>query len=365
MIDVGMYAALGFLIASLLALMVAPPLWKRAVRLTTRRVEATMPMSVSDIQADKDQLRAEFAIELRRVEVALDRAKDKAARELVEANKRRVEIAELKAEFDTVKGRLQEKENANRVLEQTIRRRLPELETSLRAAKQAMAELESANAELRKTASSQSEAMKLARTTVNSQRGDIDQLRGALGVEVASSRRPAKSDADLAKENRRLSADLSKLKEQLTQKKIGGKENDLLRRELNMLAKQILSVAKAQGTALPDSTVAEAGKSSVERGEREAPSERQPAFIARREDALERAIAEVPETREDEASLGASPDGMENAALAEAAHGAEAKGSLARILAARKARRRGTRGKGVRQSLSERLKNITAEASDS
>ena len=51
---------------------------------------------------------------------------------------------------------------------------------------------------------------------------------------------------------------------------------------------------------------------------------------------------------------------MENAALAEAAHGAE--GSLAKILAARKARRR---GKGGRQSLSERLKNVTAEASDS
>ena len=94
MIDVAMYAALGFLVASLLALMLAPPLWNRAVRLTTRRIEATMPMSVADIQADKDQLRAEFAIELRRVEVALDKAKDKAARELVEANKRRVEIAE-------------------------------------------------------------------------------------------------------------------------------------------------------------------------------------------------------------------------------------------------------------------------------
>ena len=41
MIDVAMYAALGFLIASLLALMLAPPLWKRAVRLTTRTVSYT------------------------------------------------------------------------------------------------------------------------------------------------------------------------------------------------------------------------------------------------------------------------------------------------------------------------------------
>ena len=93
MIEWLMFGALGFLLGCLLALMLAPPLWNRAVKLTTRRLEATMPMSLTDIQADKDQLRAEFAIELRKVEVALDKAKDKAARELIEANKRRVEIS--------------------------------------------------------------------------------------------------------------------------------------------------------------------------------------------------------------------------------------------------------------------------------
>ena len=171
------------------------------------------------------------------------------------------------------------------MLEQTIRRRLPELEASLKAAKQAMAELDAANAELRNAANSQADALKLARTTVNSQRGDIDQLRGALGTEAASSRRSAKSNSELAKENRRLSAELSKLKEELTQGKVGGKENDLLRRELGTLAKQILAVAKAQGTALPEPARLEA-RPFVEDRARAAPSERAPALIARREDAL-------------------------------------------------------------------------------
>ncbi len=199
MIDIGLYVVLGFLLASLLALMVAPAFWKRAVRLTKRRIEATLPMSAADIQADKDQLRAEFAIQLRQVEVALEKAKDKAARELVEANKRRVEISEIQTELEGTKGRLQEKDNANRVLEQTIRRRLPELEGRLKAAKEAMAELEAANAELRNTAGAQAEALKLARSTLNSQRGDIDQLRGALEGEAVSTRRSAKSDATLAR----------------------------------------------------------------------------------------------------------------------------------------------------------------------
>src|SRR4029079_3800282 len=113
MIDIGMYVALGFLVASLLALMLVPPLWNRAVRLTTRRIESTMPLSMTDIQADKDQQRAEFAIELRRVEVALEKAKDKATRELVESNRRRVEVTEIRSELEHAKSRAEEKGKAN------------------------------------------------------------------------------------------------------------------------------------------------------------------------------------------------------------------------------------------------------------
>jgi len=154
MIEWLMFGALGFLIGCLLALMLAPPFWNRAVKLTTRRLEATMPMSLNDIQADKDQLRAEFAIELRKVEVALDKAREKAIRELIEANKRRVEIAVLNGELAGAKSKLQENENANRVLQQTIKRRLPDLDSRLKAAKKALAELEAVNAELRTTVAS-------------------------------------------------------------------------------------------------------------------------------------------------------------------------------------------------------------------
>src|SRR3972149_5990215 len=154
MIEWVMIGALGFFLGCLLALMLAPPLWNRAVNPTTKKLEATMPMSLADIQADKDQLRAEFAIEVRKVEVALDKAKEKATRELIEANKRRVEIQVLNAEFATAKGQIQEKDNANRVLQQTIKRRLPDLDNRLKAAKKALADLESINTDLRSTAAS-------------------------------------------------------------------------------------------------------------------------------------------------------------------------------------------------------------------
>ena len=366
MIDIGMYVALGFLLASLLALMVAPAFWRRAVRLTNRRIEMTMPMSASDIQADKDQLRAEFAIELRRVEVALEKARDKAARELVEANKRRVEISEIKTELEGTRGRLQEKDNANRVLEQTIRRRLPELEGRLKAAKEAMAELEAANNELRNTAGSQAEALKLARTTLNTQRGDIDQLRGALEGEAASSRRSSKSDATLAKENRRLSAELSKLKQELTDGRIGGNENGLLREELGKLASQVIAVARQQGTALPD-VAPFAPRQAPEQMPREREIEQEPAFLSRNGGDSAHEAAPSPEplgAARMQESLAALSDKLEDAEPADAEEAPEATGSLAKFLSARKARRRGSRGRRT-GSLSERLKNLSADSPDS
>ncbi|MGZ8400865.1 MAG: hypothetical protein ACXWVI_06165, partial [Methyloceanibacter sp.] len=250
MIEWLMFGALGFLLGCLLALMLAPPLWNRAVKLTTRKLEATMPMSLNDIQADKDQLRAEFAIELRKVEVALDKAKEKATRELIEANKRRVEIAMVNTDLASAKSQLQENESANRVLQQTIKRRLPDLDSRLKAAKKALAELESVNAELRTTVASQSEALKTARTTLHNQRADIDRLRTALESGSGGGLRGlGKPDARTLAESQRLSAELSKVHEELERARTGAQETMLLRRELSRLASQILNVARTQNAA--------------------------------------------------------------------------------------------------------------------
>ncbi len=247
MIDIGIYVALGFLAASLLALLLVPPLWHRAVRLTTKKLETTMPMSVADIQADKDQLRAQYAIKLRRVEMALDKAKDKAIREQVEANKRRVKIAEINADLAAAKATMEESVNANRVLEQTIKKRLPDLDSRLKAAKDVIAELETTNAELRRTTESQAAALKSTRATAQTQKADITQLRKAL--EGGTGRvRVGKSEA---KEIQLLSAELSRLREELERTRVHREENDALRQELNRLATQILAVAKGQGVDLP------------------------------------------------------------------------------------------------------------------
>ena len=246
MIEWFMFGALGFFLGCLLGLMLAPPLWNRAVKLTTRRLEATMPMTLAEIQADKDQIRADFAIQLRKVEVGLEKSKEKAARELIEANTRRVEIQRLNGNLESVKGELHEAENAKRVLQQTIKRRLPDLDARLKAAKKALSDLETVNAELRTTVASQSDALKVARATVHNQRADIDQLRLSLESGGAAGRGSAKTDARAVAENQRMAAELSRAQEELERVRTSSEEIAFLRRELSHLASEILSAARQQ-----------------------------------------------------------------------------------------------------------------------
>jgi hypothetical protein len=63
-----MIFALGFLVASLIALAIAPAFWWRAIRLSTRRLEMQLPLSPEEILAGRNLLRAEFAVEQRRLE---------------------------------------------------------------------------------------------------------------------------------------------------------------------------------------------------------------------------------------------------------------------------------------------------------
>ena len=73
MIETVMIFALGFLSAGLLALIILPAVNRRAERLAKRRYEALFPLSASELAAERDHLRAEFAVSARRLEQKLER----------------------------------------------------------------------------------------------------------------------------------------------------------------------------------------------------------------------------------------------------------------------------------------------------
>ncbi|MBL1406255.1 MAG: hypothetical protein COC00_009740 [Rhizobiales bacterium] len=90
-----LYFILGFLCSALIALMISPAIWNRAVVLTKRRIESSIPLSLNEIQADKDQLRAEFAMSTRRLEISVEELKDTAAHQVIDINRKRDELAKL------------------------------------------------------------------------------------------------------------------------------------------------------------------------------------------------------------------------------------------------------------------------------
>jgi DNA repair exonuclease SbcCD ATPase subunit len=106
MIEAIMFFGLGFFVACLLAVVVLPLVHARAVRLTRRRIEAMTPVSIAEIQADKDHLRAEFAVATRQLELTLENVKDKAVAHLVDIGRKTEIIARLQAEKDEVTARL-------------------------------------------------------------------------------------------------------------------------------------------------------------------------------------------------------------------------------------------------------------------
>lgn len=99
LLEVALYFILGFFVAGLLALMISPVIWNRAVTLTREKIESSVPLSVNEIQADKDQLRAEFSMSTRRLEMSIEELRAKADEQLIEISRKRDQIARYDADM--------------------------------------------------------------------------------------------------------------------------------------------------------------------------------------------------------------------------------------------------------------------------
>ena len=100
MIESSMYFGIGLLFGALIGLVLIPLVHARAVRLTTRRLEAVLPESMAEVQAEKDLLRAEFAMSTRRLEMTVEQLANKTTSQVVELSKKDDIINRLKVERD-------------------------------------------------------------------------------------------------------------------------------------------------------------------------------------------------------------------------------------------------------------------------
>ncbi|MEQ1711804.1 MAG: hypothetical protein ABL908_10430 [Hyphomicrobium sp.] len=183
-----MLVSLGFLVATLVALLVAPAYRKRAVRLTTEDIKRSMPLTEADIRADKDRIRAEYAIQLHEFERKLENASLDAARQSVEINRRDALISGLEGEIGKLKTSLDEHENARRVLEHTVMDRLPKVEHRLAEAKKLLFQRDREISILTQSAEKQGRALDEATQINTQQRDEIHRLNAAITTRVARNR---------------------------------------------------------------------------------------------------------------------------------------------------------------------------------
>jgi hypothetical protein len=195
-IQSAMLVALGFLAASLLGLLVASAFWGRAVRLTTARIKQSLPVSEQEIQADRDRLRAEYAIKVHKLETHLEQAKLARARQLVELNRRDASISTLETNIGALKAELEEHQNARHVLEQTVADRLPKVEARLAEAKRLIFSREREIDELLDNAKRHKLALEEAASINAQQTSQIERLTSAVAARGARSKQAGEAGGE-------------------------------------------------------------------------------------------------------------------------------------------------------------------------
>jgi chromosome segregation ATPase len=184
MVEPIMYLAIGFLVAMLLGLTIVPLVHNRAVRLTTRRMEAATPLSMAEIQADKDQLRAEFAMSARRLEMNVDQLKHKTTSQLAELGKKTDAINRMKLELGEKNATIFALEAREKAVKEQLRATEEEFAAKTEALRQAekaltdkQGELARINTELNDR-STMAETRKVELIAVHTQ---IDALKNRVG----------------------------------------------------------------------------------------------------------------------------------------------------------------------------------------
>ncbi|MGA3310303.1 MAG: hypothetical protein ABSD08_17095 [Xanthobacteraceae bacterium] len=200
MVEPIMYFGIGFLVAAFFGLLFVPIVHDRAVRLTMRRLEAATPLSIAEIRADKDQLRAEFAMSTRRLEMSVEQMKTRTTTQLAELGKKADAINQLKKELGEKTATIFALESRDKNLWAQLRATEEEFELKSSSLREAERELADKEANLAKLLAELGERSILADT----QRVELAALRTqieAMKVSVADYERAVRATEDrLARE---------------------------------------------------------------------------------------------------------------------------------------------------------------------
>jgi chromosome segregation ATPase len=123
LIEQAMYFALGVLVAGLVTLLFLPAFWRRALRLSMRRLQMLAPMSMEEVIAERDLLRAEFAVRERRLEQEMEAVKASKAFDLAAVGRHAARVAESEAMLKKAEAENRDMEVALREAQKTLTER--------------------------------------------------------------------------------------------------------------------------------------------------------------------------------------------------------------------------------------------------
>jgi chromosome segregation ATPase len=184
MVEPIMYLAIGFLLSMLCGLAIVPLVHNRAVRLTTRRLEAATPLSMAEIQADKDQLRAEFAMSARRLEMNVEQLKNKTTSQLAELGKKSDAINRMKIELGEKNATIFALEAREKAVKEQLRITEEEFSAktaALRDAELALADKQVELARINSELSNRSLMAESRQVELVAVRAQIDELKNRVG----------------------------------------------------------------------------------------------------------------------------------------------------------------------------------------
>lgn len=176
MISTLMLIALGFLAASLLSLLIMPYIWRHAVKATARRLQFASPDSVVEVRADRDQLRAEHALSMRKLELRIKELKERLSADAVDQTRSSALIDQLRTELMERDTALAERQNE--ITE--LRASMSPMETELATRTGTVQQLRDTIRQLEERVREQSSLFEQVIETAGLAEADIEALRAAI-----------------------------------------------------------------------------------------------------------------------------------------------------------------------------------------
>src|SRR5438270_1270338 len=283
MIEPIMYLAIGFLVSMLFGLMIVPLVHNRAVRLTTRRLEAATPLSMAEIQADKDQLRAEFAMSARRLEMSVDQLKSKSTIQLAELGKKTDAINRMKLELGEKNATIFSLEAREKAMKEQLRATEEEFAAKTEALREAEQAFKDKQNELAKLSTELSDRSIMAENrqveslavrsqvdTLKSRVGDAEkefsETQNRLGLERSESEKASRELADARGKVENLSQRVTDLDRQLI---VQVKEAEMLGNRVNDLEQRLATQGKLLAEREFENTQLRQAKEAAERSAKE------------------------------------------------------------------------------------------------